>query len=157
VNHLIGLLVEGTVAILLVVTIGYCFQLERRLRRFRADEHSLRATIGELITATEIAERAIGGLKITVRECDQNLGERLRAAERYCADLDAQLAAGETLLRRVSQIAAAGRPQPAYAPIEAAAPEAVPVPVPSLSARSTLAAAQALVERARHRTGDVAA
>jgi hypothetical protein len=147
VNHLIGLLVEGTVAILLLVTIGYCFLLERRLRRFRADEQSLRATIGELITATEIAERAIGGLKVTVRECDQNLGERLRAAERYCADLDAQLAAGETVLRRVSQIAAAGRP----VPVPAQAPMSV------LNTQSTLAAAQALVERTRMRSGDVAA
>jgi hypothetical protein len=145
VNHLIGLLVEGTVAILLLVTIGYCFLLERRLRRFRANEQSLRATIGELITATEIAERAIGGLKVTVRECDQNLGERLRAAERYCADLDAQLAAGETVLRRISQIAAAGRPAPA------------PASMPVLNTQSTLAAAHALVERTRMRSGDVAA
>jgi len=141
VNHLIGLFVEGTVAILLVVTIGYCCLLNRRLRRFRADEQSLRATIAELITATEIAERAIAGLKVTVRECDQNLGERLRAAERYSAELDAQLAAGETVLRRISQIAAAVRP----------------VPAPTLNTQSTLAAAQALVERARTRTGDVAA
>jgi type II secretory pathway component PulM len=145
VNHLIGLFVEGTVAILLLVTIGYCFLLERRLRRFRANEQSLRATIGELITATEIAERAIGGLKVTVRECDQNLGERLRAAERYCADLDAQLAAGETVLRRISQIAAAGRPAPA------------PASMPVLNTQSTLAAAHALVERTRMRSGDVAA
>jgi hypothetical protein len=145
VNHLIGLFVVGTVAILLLVTIGYCFLLERRLRRFRANEQSLRATIGELITATEIAERAIGGLKVTVRECDQNLGERLRAAERYCADLDAQLAAGETVLRRISQIAAAGRPAPA------------PASMPVLNTQSTLAAAHALVERTRMRSGDVAA
>jgi Domain of unknown function (DUF6468) len=143
VNHIIGLIVEGTVAILLMVTIAYCYLLNRRLQRFRADEQSLRATIAELITATEIAERAIGGLKVTVRECDQNLGERLRAAERYSAEMDAQLAAGETVLRRVSQIAAAGRPQTA--------------PSPSLNTQSTLAAAQALVERARSRTGDIAA
>jgi hypothetical protein len=142
VNHIIGLVVEGTVAILLMVTIGYCYLLNKRLQRFRADEQSLRATIAELITATEIAERAIGGLKVTVRECDQNLGERLRAAERYSAEMDAQLAAGETVLRRVSQIAAAGRPQTA---------------APSLNTQSTLAAAQALVERARSRTGDIAA
>ncbi len=141
-NHIIGLVVEGTVAILLMVTIGYCYLLNKRLQRFRADEQSLRATIAELITATEIAERAIGGLKVTVRECDQNLGERLRAAERYSAEMDAQLAAGETVLRRVSQIAAAGRPQTA---------------APSLNTQSTLAAAQALVERARSRTGDIAA
>jgi hypothetical protein len=149
VNHYIGLFIEGTVAVLLVVTIGYCFLLDRRLRRFRADENLLKATIGELITATEIAERAIAGLKITVRECDQNLGDRLRAAERFCADIEQQIAAGDAVLRRLSQIAAAGRPAPA-------APTPAPA-VPNTNTQSTLAAAQAFVERSRGRSGDLAA
>jgi hypothetical protein len=149
VNHMIGLIIEGTVAILLMVTIGYCVVLERRLRRLRADEESLRAVIAELITATEIADRAIGGLKVTVRECDQNLGERLRAAERFSASIEGQLAAGEDVLRRLSQIAAAGRSAPPAPPAQPGAGGA--------SAQSTLAAAQALVERARTRTGDRAA
>jgi len=51
----------------------------------QGDEQALKATISRLITATEIAERAIAGFKLTVRECDQNLGERLRTAERFCA------------------------------------------------------------------------
>jgi hypothetical protein len=148
VNHYLGIFIEGTVAILLVVTIGYCFILDRRLRRFRADENLLKATIGELITATEIAERAIAGLKLTVRECDQNLGDRLRAAERFSAEIEQQIAVGDTLLRRISQIAAASRPpQPAQ-----------PAPlVPNTNTQSTLAAAQALVDRARSRSGDLAA
>jgi hypothetical protein len=146
VNHMIGVFIEGTVAILLMVTIAYCVLLERRLRRFRADEESLRAVIAELIAATEIADRAIGGLKITVRDCDQNLGERLRAAERFSASIDQQLAAGEAVLRRLSQIAAVNRPVP---PAQPAGPVG--------NTQSTLAAAQALVERARTRTGDRAA
>jgi Domain of unknown function (DUF6468) len=148
VNHYIGLFIEGTVAVLLVVTIGYCFILDRRLRRFRADENLLKATIGELITATEIAERAIAGLKITVRECDQNLGDRLRAAERFCADIEQQIAAGDAVLQRLSQIAAAGRPAPSVPPAPA---------VPSTNTQSTLAAAQAFVERSRGRSSDLAA
>jgi|HubBroStandDraft_6_1064221.scaffolds.fasta_scaffold15378_2 hypothetical protein len=152
-NHMIGLIIEGTVAILLVITIGYCMVLERRLRRLRADEESLRAVIAELITATEIADRAIGGLKVTVRECDQNLGERLRAAERFSASIEAQLAAGDEVLRRLSQIAAASRPVPPVVPsAQPGQPGAA-----GASAQSTLAAAQALVERARTRTGDRAA
>jgi hypothetical protein len=145
VNHMIGLLIESTVAILLVITIVYCVLLERRLRRLRADEQSLRAVIGELMTATDIADRAICGLKVTVRECDQNLGDRLRTAERLTASMTEQLGAGENLLRRLSQIAAAGG-------------SAMPrVPAAGANAQSTLAAAQALVERARTRTGERAA
>ena len=59
-NHSLGLTIETLVAILMMVTISYCMLLNSRLKRLRADEHSLKATIGELITATEIAERAIG-------------------------------------------------------------------------------------------------
>jgi len=151
VNHQLGLFIEATVAVLLMITIGYCYVLDRRLKRFRADEIQLKKTIGELITATEIAERAIAGLKLTVRDCDQNLGERLRTAERFSVDIGQQLAAGDAVLQRISQIAAAGRPaQPTQ-------PEPPAPPVATSNTQSTLAAAQALVERARSRSGNIAA
>ena len=66
-SYTVGLAVESLVAVLLMLTIGYCMVLNKRLKRLRADEQSLRATISELITATEIAERAIGGLPLTVQ------------------------------------------------------------------------------------------
>ena len=77
---LLGLAIESLVAVLLVLTIGYCMLLNARLKRLKADEHSLKAVIAELITATEIAERAIGGLKHTVRDVNENLGGQLDAA-----------------------------------------------------------------------------
>ncbi|WP_204278004.1 DUF6468 domain-containing protein, partial [Escherichia coli] len=69
-SFVVSLIVELMVSGLLAVTIGYCIVLNRRLLRLRSDEQALKATIAELITATEIAERAIHGLKLTVRECD---------------------------------------------------------------------------------------
>jgi len=105
----IGVIVDGLVAILLMVTIGYCIMLNRRLKLLKADEQSLRATISELVTATEIAERAIGGLKLTVHECDTGLGERLRKAERVTIEIDRAVSAGRELLGRLSQIVTAGR------------------------------------------------
>ena len=155
-NHYLGLLIEATVAVLLMITIVYCYVLDRRLKRFRTDEILLKSTIGELITATEIAERAIAGLKLTVRDCDQNLGERLRAAERFSVEIAQQIAAGDAVLQRVSQIAAAGRSAQPTQPAQPTAPAPAP-PVPVSNAQSTLAAAQALVERARSRSGDLAA
>ena len=77
-----GMIIEMLVAILLVLTIAYCISLNRRLKLLKADEQSLRATISELVTATEIAERAIAGLKLTVHECEAGLGARLRSADR---------------------------------------------------------------------------
>ena len=81
-NHSLGMAIETLVAILLMLTIGYCILLNKRLTRLKADEHSLKAVIGELITATEIAERAIGGLKLAVRDVNENLGSQLRPPPR---------------------------------------------------------------------------
>ena len=79
-SHSLGIAIESLVAILLMLTIGYCILLNKRLKRLKADEHSLKAVIAELITATEIAERAIGGLKLTVRDVNENLGSQLASA-----------------------------------------------------------------------------
>jgi len=136
VSHTIGLLVEMLVAALLLLTIGYCMLLNKRLKRLKADEQSLKATIAELITATEIAERAIGGLKVTVRECDQTLGSQLASAGEIADRLKTQTLAGEEVLHRLSRIALAARPVAAEA-----AKDAKP------AARSLVAAAQAFTER----------
>lgn len=143
-----GLMIESLVAALLLLTICYCVTLNKRLKRLKNDEYALKATISELITATEIAERAIGGLKLTVRECDHGLGERLRSAERYSADIARQLDAGEKILDRLTQIVAATRPAMA---------EAMPASAPTPDAQAIVQAAQAFAARARNRASKVAA
>ncbi len=140
-SHLFGVAIESLVAILLLVTIGYCMLLNSRLKRLKADEHSLKATIAELITATEIAERAIGGLKHAVRDVNENLGNRLNSASEMSLQLKKQLAESENVLRRLSKIAIAARP---------AEPEPA---TPNVSAaRAVAAAAQAFSDR-RKRDG----
>ena len=96
-SHALGIAIESLVAILLMLTIGYCMLLNTRLKRLKADEHSLKATIAELITATEIAERAIGGLKHTVRDVNENLGSQLTAAAQMSQQLKKQLAEGDSV------------------------------------------------------------
>src|SRR2546421_5127405 len=120
-NHFMGIVIESLVAVLLMLTVGYCMLLNKRLQRLKADEHSLKATIGELITATEIAERAIGGLKHTVRDVNVNLGSQLTAATQMSAHLKSQLAEGDGVIPRLSRIASAARP--ASAEPEAVAPK----------------------------------
>src|SRR5262249_40041685 len=146
-SHALGLAIESLVAVLLLLTIGYCILLIKRLQRLKADEHSLKATIGELITATEIAERAIGGLKHTVRDVNENLGSQLAAATEISAHLKHQLAEGDAVIRRLSKIAIAARPS-SEAREEAAAPAPAPAPRTS-SARAVAEAAQAFSERRR--------
>lgn len=100
----LGLAIDGIVAVLLIVTIAYCTLLNRRLKNFRGDEAAMRATIAELVQASEIAERAIGGLKATAAECDKTLTYKLRQADRYCRDIEAQIESGQALFDRVAQI-----------------------------------------------------
>ncbi len=138
-SHSLGIAIESLVAILLLLTIGYCMLLNTRLKRLKADEHSLKATIAELITATEIAERAIGGLKHTVRDVNENLGNQLTSAAEMSQQLKKQLAEGDNVLRRLSQIAIAARP--------AAAPE--PDEPKVSTAKAVAAAAQAFSDRRR--------
>lgn len=120
-----GYLIESMVSVLLLMTILYCVRLNNQIRLLKADEQSLRATIAELITATEIAERAIGGLKATVRDGEQALGERIKRTETMSAEFERQLEAGEQLLSRLVRITEAGRsdvpPQPAIPRAQAVA------------------------------------
>lgn len=141
-SHTLGIAIESLVAILLLLTIGYCMLLNTRLKRLKADEHSLKATIAELITATEIAERAIGGLKHTVRDVNDNLGNQLASAADLSLQLKKQLAEGDNVVRRLSRIAIAARPA------GGAEPEAPEAPKVS-AAKAVAAAAQAFSERRR--------
>jgi hypothetical protein len=132
------------------VTIGYCTVLNRRLKRMRADEDSLKATIAELIGATESAERAVNGLKRTALECEDTLGERLKAAEQCCAELDRQVLAGEGVLTRLSRVVVAAR---TLNDVPAAGPPVSNAPDPSAVA----AAARSFADRLRERVAALAA
>jgi Domain of unknown function (DUF6468) len=150
-NHSLGLAIESLVAVLLVVTIGYCVLLNSRLKRLKADEHSLKAVIAELITATEIAERAIGGLKHTVRDVNENLGSQLAAATHMSEQLRRQIAESDNVVRRLSKIAIAARPPSAASAEEASVSEPAPAAaaVQVSGAKALAAAAQAFSERKR--------
>jgi hypothetical protein len=138
-------MIETLVALLLIVTIGYCILLNTRLKRLKADEHSLRAVIRELITATEIAERAIGGLKLTVRDVNEHLGGQIAAASEMSDYLKRQLAEGDQVVRLLSKIVIAARP-PGAAP-EPEAPKGSGTKASDVKALA--AAAQAFSDRKR--------
>ncbi|MCZ8188062.1 MAG: DUF6468 domain-containing protein [Beijerinckiaceae bacterium] len=141
----LGLVIELMVVGLLVVTIGYCIMLDRRLRQVRQDEAVMRKTVVELGAATERAERAIDALRATLGDCDRTLAERLRVAERYTADLEDQIRSGDDILNRISRIVSTtGAP--------AADPAAGQRGLSRIN--QTLATAQALASQAQSRVAD---
>jgi hypothetical protein len=156
-SQFITIAADLLVAVLLAATIVTSVRLSRRITRLKADETAMRKTIGELMMATETAERAIAGLRTTLGDCDRTLAERLRTAERYAADLSEQVEAGNQVMSRIAQIVASTRQ------VAAAQPEAVPVVAePAKSHHSdrlsaAAAAARALSERAARRLESAAA
>lgn len=162
-----GIIIESVVAVLLVITIGYCFLLDRRLKRLKADEQVLKTTIADLVCATDAAERATAGLKLTVEECDDSLGRRLKVAEAMSANIGRQIAAGEQVVNRLAQIAGFAKPAESATAAASSGPvSTAPAPpaselttsrVPAPDARATAAAAQAFAARARLRAKGAAA
>lgn len=150
-----GLTIKSMVAILLLLTILYCARLNKQIGQLKADERLMKTTVADLMVATEKAERAISGLKTTVKEADNTLGARLREAEGYCASLADNLRAGEDLLNRLRKIAYAnnllGGDVPAERPVQAAPSPPPPAQAPVPDAKSVAAAAQAFADRARAR------
>jgi hypothetical protein len=140
------MVIEILVAMLLMLTIGYCYTLNRRLERLRADEQSLKGTIAELITATQMAERAVAELKLAAHENDATLGERVRSAERCCVELDRQVSAGDVVLTRLSRVVVAARSL-----------QDVPTAATAPDPKAVAAAARSFSDRLRDRVSPAAA
>lgn len=103
-----GIFIEGLVIVLLAATIVYCYVLSGKLKSLKLEENALRMTIAELMTATELAERAINGLKVTAHENQKSLGQHVREAETLNVELRANLSEGEELMHRLAAITQAG-------------------------------------------------
>ena len=105
--------------------------------------------------------RSIGGLKHAVRDVNENLGDQLQSATEMSSHLKRQLAECDHVVRRLSKIAIAARPQnqgqnQAQSEAMVVEPEPARLPPPKHSgAKAVAAAAQAFSER--RRTGGLAA
>lgn len=106
----IALLVEGFIAALLVITIGFCIALYRRLGLLRHEEHRLQATIGDLIEAGEWAEDAIARLSGLAEDAETVLAARTEDAGHRAGELERHVAAAETVLTRIIALSRAVRP-----------------------------------------------
>ncbi len=105
-----GLVLEGTVIVLLVATIVFCIILERRMRAFRADHEGFALLIGDLNEATRNAEKAVSGLKLTATEAEADLGDKLRRARALSDELTFMVDAGNSLAERLAGARAAEMP-----------------------------------------------
>ncbi|MEO8756479.1 MAG: DUF6468 domain-containing protein [Devosia sp.] len=136
-NFSLGMVVEGSVAILLAVTIGYCAILNHRLKRLHSDRETLAKMVGDLFQATALANSAVMELKTAALDADTRLNERLEQAEKFELQLTAQLATGSQLIEKITRITAAAKAHSVAAPAPARA-ELVAKPAPDLEPQSRL-------------------
>ena len=140
-----GMLVEGAVSLLLMVTIGYCVVLNERLKRLHADRDALRVMVSDLVQATDLANAAVGELKQSAVEADLSLRSRLEEAERFGIELANHVAAGQEVMQRIARVTAAMQkarspvePAPAPAPVESPAPSKLQSALQQLAARQRI-------------------
>ena len=100
----LGIVVEGSVAILLATTIGYCVVLNQRLKRLHSDRDTLRKMVADLVQATALANSAVHELKTAALEADTVLNGRLEEAEKFGIELANHVTAGQQLMDKIAKI-----------------------------------------------------
>ena len=129
----LGLFVEGAVAILLALPIGYCILLNQRLKRLHQDKDAMAKMVADLVSATNLANQAIKELKGTAVEADLTLSARMEEAERFGVELANHVTAGTVLMERIAKITSVARHSQAIEPVEA--PNKVQTALQQLSER----------------------
>jgi len=82
-----ALAIEGMLILLLIITICYCFILDRRLKVLRNGHNDLRKVITDLSQTTLTAQEAVAGLKATADDVDRKLSAKLDEARALTSQL----------------------------------------------------------------------
>ncbi|MEE9140827.1 MAG: DUF6468 domain-containing protein [Alphaproteobacteria bacterium] len=107
-----SLILDGVIAGLLMVTIGYCVTLNRRLRAVRQNGDELRRVVASLNEATAKAEAAFSRLKQAGEGIDDALKERIGEARAVYDDLAFVMKRASGLVGRLSEPVAAAQSAP---------------------------------------------
>jgi Flp pilus assembly protein TadB len=97
----LSMIVELTLAVLLVPTLVCCFSVERRLKRLRQDQESLKGTVIALNTAIVSASTSVAKLREAAAETDKSLGGKVSSARALVDELSLLTAACERIATRM--------------------------------------------------------
>ncbi len=75
-----GLIIEGVLAVLLVITVLYCWRLDQRLSNLRKGNDGMIAAARELSETIAQAEQAVQGLRKSANETGRELQSRIDEA-----------------------------------------------------------------------------
>ncbi len=107
-----GLLIEGLVVVLLLVTVFYCISLEGKLRALRSGKDELKSIIEGLNKATENAQSSIYHLKAAGIQTATDLKGLIADGHKLSDELELMIGSGKVLADRLEDV----RRSPASAP-----------------------------------------
>lgn len=131
---LTAIVLNGLLAVLLIVALGYGMRLERRLKALRDSHEGFAKAVADLDRAAMRAEQGLADLRAATDEAADTLGDRIAKAHALAAQLDERLnqpmitpppaATGRAAVER--RLATEPRPAAEPRPMRAPEPEAPP-------------------------------
>lgn len=97
----LSMIVEVTLAVLLMATLICCFSLDRRLKRLRTDQESLNGTVHALNAAVMSAGASVAKLRAATSEAEKTLGGKVTSARALVDELSLLTAACERIATRM--------------------------------------------------------
>ncbi len=92
---------EVLLAVLLTLTVGYCFALDRKLRALRRTQTDFERLLAEFTEATEKAENGLAALKLASGELVAELDEKLTVGRALGDELATITQSGTALAERI--------------------------------------------------------
>ncbi len=105
-----GLILESLVAVLLIVTIGYCYILNRRLAALRHGQNEMHIVVRDLNEAADKARLSVDQLRSNSLSISGDLSEKLKAGRAIADELGMIVESGNSLADRLAGTPASSRP-----------------------------------------------
>ena len=97
-----GMILEAIVAILLMVTVGYCFVLDRRLQALRSGREELQKVVEDLNGSIARAQTTILDLKANAGDTARILEDRVAKAQGLADELALMVQSGNSIAERLA-------------------------------------------------------
>ncbi|MBT3534658.1 MAG: hypothetical protein HN478_12320, partial [Rhodospirillaceae bacterium] len=97
------LILNGVVAVLLLITVIYCLILNRRLTALRGNQDEMRQLLSQFTLATRQAEASVSELKEASDQIGVALGQRVTEARALADELTSITQSGNNLADRIER------------------------------------------------------
>lgn len=121
--NIFGLIIDGVVMALLIVTVIYCTELNRRLKALHTDQDGLRSVVAALDRATDSAQASIAELKSLAASAAAGLKAERERADALLEELKLMVGSADRVANRLAESrggAAAAEPRLAVAAVKEA-------------------------------------